>query len=125
MATHEQDLALQDAKKLEEIRFNQWLSESANKRENDISASRQALAARGIGQSPMNFTAEAHIIFTSIEAAIDKAIEFRRELGGRVPALLNPANLQSLEAKLERFVDQSIEGVKQRAVMQGRGGHSI
>jgi hypothetical protein len=114
--------AMQNAKKLEEIRFNQWLSESARKRDDEISKSRQSLAARGISQSPMNFTAEVRIILNSIEEGIDKAVGLRRELGAKIPALFNPSELQPLQSRLERFIDHSIEGIKQRQQFSGRGG---
>ncbi len=121
MTNYDRDSAVRAALRLEEIRFTQWLNESTTKRNSEIAASRRNLAGRG---SPVIFAAEANIMLTSIEASIDKAISLRRESGGKVPSLLNPANLQQLAAKLESFVDTGIQGIKQWAATQRGGGHA-
>src|ERR1035437_2579474 len=104
-----------DARKLEEIRLNEWVIESSHEVDAKIKATERKLAAQGKALSGARVSAETEIIFASIENVIDKAIAFRRELGAKVPALLEDGNLTSLREKLEQIVQSGVSGVRQRS----------
>jgi hypothetical protein len=110
-----------DARQLEDIYFNQWISEGAVEMSAKMQALERSLAARGLGQSGARFQAEVDIIFGSIEGIVERAIGCRRELGARVPALLEPSNLNGLKDKLNRCVDDGVNGVRQRMTLQPTG----
>lgn len=110
-----------DARQLEDINFNLWISEAAVEMNAKIQASERSLAARGLGQSGARFKAEVDIIFASIEGIVEKVIACRRELGAKVPALLEPGNLKGLKDKLDRYVDGGVNGLRQRMTLQPRG----
>jgi hypothetical protein len=42
-------------------------------------------------------------------------------LGASVPALFEPNSIKTLKDKLDRYVDGSVNGIRQRATMQPRG----
>src|SRR4051812_25498762 len=104
-----------DARKLEDMRFNQWIVDSAGEVRQKVQASERSLAARGLAMSGMRFSAEVDIIFSSIEEVVAKAIAFRQELGAKVPALLEPGNLKILQDKLDQYVEGGVRGVRARA----------
>jgi hypothetical protein len=110
-----------DALKLEDIHFSQWITESSQEVNDKIRAAERSLAARGVALSGMRYKGEVDIIFTSIDAMVDKAVTYRRELGARVPVLLEPGNLQVLKDKLDRHVDSGVKGATSRvkAPMEG------
>jgi hypothetical protein len=110
-----------DARQLENIYFNQSISEAAVEVNAKIQASERSLAARGLGQSGARFKAEVDIIFASIGDIVEKVIAYRRELGAKVPALLEPSNLKGLKDKLDRYVDAGVNGVRQRMTLQPSG----
>jgi hypothetical protein len=112
---------LSDARQLEDIHFNQWICESSGEANEKIKASERSLAARGLAQSGTRFSAEIDIIFTSVEGVIEKVIACRRELGAKVPALLDAANMKALEDKLDRYVDGAVNGVHQRSTIRTPG----
>jgi hypothetical protein len=78
------------------------------------------LAARGLALSGARFKAEIDITFASIEDVLEKAITLRRELGTRVPGLLEAGSLNALKEKLDRYVDGGVNGVRQRSTLQPR-----
>lgn len=110
-----------EALQLEDIKLSQLLSAAAEKREKDIRASAGNLAARGLSQSGMRFKIEVDLIFTSTEGVVDQMIDYRKELGARVPALLERGNLGTLRTKLDQLADGALNGVRQRATMAPRG----
>jgi hypothetical protein len=112
---------LADALKLEDIHFTQWITESSLEVNEKIRAAERNLAARGLALSGMRYKGEVDIIFTSIEAVVDKAVTYRRELGAKVPALLEPGKLKVLKDKLDRHIDSGVKGATSRvkAPMEG------
>jgi hypothetical protein len=125
MRTPSSEELLREAKQLEEIKFHQWLSEASTKMHDEIAASRRNLGARGLSGSSMGFMAEIHAIFVMIESVIEKAIDFRRDLGARFPTLLMPSELQTLQKRLEQQSDHGIAAVKSRSDLQPRGAGGI
>lgn len=113
--------ALKDARQLEDIQFNQWMSEASVEANSKIQASERSLAARGLALSGVRFKAQVDIIFDSIQGVVEKVIAYRRELGARVPALLEPSNLRALKEKLDHYVEGGVNGVRQRLAHQPRG----
>lgn len=109
-----------DARKLEEIRLKDWVIESSHEVDAKIKATERKLAAQGQALSGARVSAETEIIFASIESVIDKAIAFRRELGAKVPALLEDDNLASLRENLEQIVQSGVSGVRQRSTLPSR-----
>jgi hypothetical protein len=67
-----QNAGFSDARKLEEIKFNQLISESAIQVNADTGVLERTLAARGLAQSGQRLMAEVDIIFTSIEGVVEK-----------------------------------------------------
>jgi hypothetical protein len=102
--------AFADARKLEDMKLGQLMSEAAAESAQKIRASDSILAAKGLARHPAQFKAELDIIFASVEAFIDKAVVLRAELGAKVPALLEPGSMKSFKEKLERHVDGAING---------------
>src|SRR5712691_5551323 len=117
----DQNSGFADAQQLEDINFNQWAVEASMQVTEKIKASERSLAARGLAQSGIRFKTEIDLIFDSIEGVIDKVIAYRRELGAKVPALLEAANIKALKDKLDRYVDGGVNGVHQRSTLQPRG----
>jgi len=103
-----------DALKLEDIHFSQLITDSSQEVNEKIRAAERSLAGRGLSVSGMRYKGEVDIIFTSIEATVDKAVTYRRELGARVPVLLEPGNLKVLKDKLDRHVDSGVKGATSR-----------
>jgi hypothetical protein len=113
---------LADARNLEDIHFNEWIVESARETEGKIKANERKLAAQGLALSGNRVSSETEIIFTSIEAVIDKAIVDRRELSAKVPALLESETLTELKDKLERYIQVGVDGVRSRSILPARSG---
>lgn len=110
--------ALSDALQLEHIKFGQLMSDAATKREEDIKALERKLASQGTLRSGGQLLAVTDIIFTAIEGVVEKVIEYREELAVRVPTLLAPANLLTLQSKLDQYIDGGVNGVRTRHSMQ-------
>jgi len=115
---NDEGAALSDALQLEHIKFGQLMSEAATKREEDIRALERKLASEGTLRSGGQLLVVTEIIFTAIEGVVEKVIEYRQELAVRVPALLTPANLRTLQSKLEQYIDAGVNGVRTRHSMQ-------
>lgn len=110
-----------DARKLEDIKFTQWLNAASEKRQEELRACERTMAARGLSQSGPRLVAEIEIIFSGIGSVIDQAVAYRKELGARVPALLTAGNLKVFQDKLNQYIDGGVNGVKQRSTIQPRG----
>jgi len=110
-----------DARQLEDIKFMQWISDAAVKREEAIKASERALAARGLRQSGARFMAEVNIVFAAIEDIVEKAVAYRQELAAKVPALVEPSNLRPFKDKLDQYIDGGVNAFRQRSTLQPRG----
>src|SRR5262247_174952 len=70
----------------------------------------------------MESAVEAQLIFQRIETVVEKAINFRRELGVRLPELLTPGELQLLQDRLDHCVDGGLRSVQQRSNLRPRSG---
>ena len=114
------DLSFSDAQRLEDLRLQQSASDAAPKQQAEIGSLENRLAAAGLAQSGNRITAEIDIIFASIQGIVDEAVEYRVELGKRVPALLEVGNLNTLEAKLTQYIDGGVVGVRSRIELKPR-----
>ena len=108
------------ARRLEDIRFSQHISEAAVQREKDIRALQSNLAAKGLLNSGPRYLGEVNIFFTSIESIVEKAIACRKELGIKVPALLTPPNLKVIQDKLDQIIDGGVNSVRSRLALEAR-----
>jgi len=118
MSDENEDLAA--AKKLEEIKLHQDISDMTPQREAEINAIGRKLAAQGLSQSGSRFMAEVEIMFDSIQGVVDKAVARRRDLGAQVPGLLTTATLATLENTLAQLVSGTVTGVSSRLRMNPR-----
>jgi len=117
-AMNDEGLAASDALQLEQIKFGQLMSDAARKREEDIKALERRLASQGGLRSGAQLLGVTDIIFTALEEVIKKVIEYRRELGEKVPILLTPMNLRTLQHKLDQYINGGLNGVRSRQSMQ-------
>jgi len=115
------------ARKLEDIKLFQDISDMTPKREAEIKAMEHKLASQGLAHSGARFLSEINIMFDSTQEVIDKAIARRKELAGKVPALLESANIAAFENKLCEIIDGTYNGVKTRLTLNPRsaGGGSV
>jgi hypothetical protein len=121
MNTRNPNSGLNEARQLEDLKFGELMCEYSTKANVDIKFMEQELAARNMLRSGERFKRMADIILKSAEDVIDKAIAYRRDLGATVPALLEANSIKTLGDKLDRYVDGSVNGIRQRATMLPRG----
>src|ERR1035437_3471561 len=105
--------ALSDALQLEHIKFGQLMSDAAK-------ALERKLASQGTLRSGGQLLAVTDIIFTAIEGVVEKVIEYREELAVRLPTLLAPANLLTLQSKIDQYIDGGVNGVEPDTACNGQ-----
>ena len=114
-----------DALALEKVEFDKWMNEAIAEAERQIATLQRQAAAQGAYNSGRRHLVEMEIRFSNLaEAAVQKAIAKRRELGRRVPVLLAQNQLQQLRDRLHQHVDAVIKGQQTRMSMGGFGGVS-
>jgi len=96
---------VQDAKKLEEVKYMGWASEAGRRKHEAIAACLRELTKQGLAPSGARRQKELDIHFEQTEWLIGNAIELRRQLAGKFPVLLAPPEIRVFRAKLERTVD--------------------
>jgi hypothetical protein len=121
MNTRNPNTGVNEARQLAEIKFGELMVESSTTANAEIIAMEQQLAARNGLRSGARFKGISDIILKSVEATVDKAIAYRRELGASIPALLEENGMKPLKDRLEKYVDGSVNGIRQRGTMLPRG----
>jgi hypothetical protein len=102
------------ARRLEDIRLSMLMEESAVQRGTELNAALRAAAARGGALSGGTLKQELDIIFKFTERAIERAIAYRKELGGRVPdMLLAFPYLKEFHSRLDEMADGAVITLQQ------------
>lgn len=101
---------LSSALELERNRFMKFISEARTEEQTEVAALEHNLAARGLALSGSRFSGEMKIFLKKINGIIDKRIMLRREVGAKVPALLENQSMITLKAELDQFVDSATGG---------------
>ena len=87
-----------------------FISEARTEEQTEVAALEHNLAARGLALSGSRFSGEMKIFLKKINGIIDKRIMLRREVGAKVPALLENQSMITLKAELDQFVDSATGG---------------
>lgn len=101
--------SLSDALRLEDHRFMKLLSEVRAEMQTEIDDLQRELSARGLSRSGQRFSGEMQIRLRMIRNAVERVITLRRQLGKRLPLLLEEHQLTTLEKRMESFVNRQVE----------------
>ena len=96
------------ALEFEEIEFAQALKDWNETRKRKIESLRAECASRGLYNSGIRLKGEDGILWDTLSECVNKVIGVRKEMGVRVPQLLEHEHLNSLERKLKSLVDSAM-----------------
>jgi len=94
---------LSDALAFEKNRFMKLVSEAAVAAQTEVGGLKQQLAAKGLAISGNRYSGEIEIRLGKIGSVVEKRIALRRELGSKVPELLEEYHLKTLKDELEEY----------------------
>lgn len=110
---------LSDALALERNRFMKRISEATTEAQTEVTALERDLAARGLFQSGARYSGVMKIRLGKLTDVVWQAIELRKELGRRIPALLGEQQLATLQDQLGKYVDSAFAGVIENVLSRG------
>ncbi len=98
---------LSDALALEKNRFMKFLNDATTEAQTEVAALERELARRGFSHSGFRLAGEMKIRLGKIDSVAEKRIALRRDLGSKLPELLEDQPLKSLKSELDGYVDSA------------------
>ena len=116
---------LSDALAFEKNRFMKLVSEAAVAAQTEVGGLKQQLAAKGLAISGNRYSGEIEIRLGKIGSVVEKRIALRRELGCKVPELLEEYHLKTLKNELEEYINSGVAGCIQYLSMPPNPGGAV
>jgi len=109
------DATLNDALKLEERNWDNWLVTAEKTRDQELVTLAATSARDGVYQSGGRLKGDVRIIFAAIDEVVTKAVALRKELALHNPTLGGTENLSPLRAKIAAFTNAGVGYTEDRA----------